>query len=243
MDILNWIDINNTFVTIPLGSGYALSWIEAIATVFGLLCIWCASQAKLINFFFGIVNVILFACIFYQIQLYGLLMLQVFFLVANIYGWYAWSHKNQESGTTLTIRWLTTKEQLLIASVWVASVLLLTRFIDPVFQFFTDAVIATINLFGGNLAPIKNAPDAFPFWDSVITVTSVVAQILMTRKYVENWHLWIIVNIASVGVYAAQGVYFLALEYAILLFIAGNGARLWMKQAKHGSPSDHNPMP
>ncbi len=65
-----------------------------------------------------------------------------------------------------------------------------------------------------------------------MTVLSVVAQILMTRKYVENWILWVVINIISIGIYAAQGVYAMSLEYLILLFIAANGTRLWVIAAK-----------
>lgn len=65
MDIAAWFDINNTLVNIPIGSGYAMSWIEAVGTVFGLLCIWFASQEKTINYLFGLVNVTLFAIIFF----------------------------------------------------------------------------------------------------------------------------------------------------------------------------------
>lgn len=96
MDFLAWFDINNTLVNFPIGDDYAMSWIEAIGTVFGLLCIWFASKEKTINFFFGLINVTLFCIIFFQIQLYGLLLLQVFFFVANIYGWFAWTRPTSE---------------------------------------------------------------------------------------------------------------------------------------------------
>ena len=76
MDLFALLDINNTLVNIPIGGGgYAMSWIEAFGTVFGLLCIWFASQEKTINYLFGLLNVTLFAVIFFQIQLYGLLLL------------------------------------------------------------------------------------------------------------------------------------------------------------------------
>lgn len=75
MDLFALLDINNTLVNIPIGDGYAMSWIEAFGTVFGLLCIWFASQEKTINYLFGLLNVTLFAVIFFQIQLYGLLLL------------------------------------------------------------------------------------------------------------------------------------------------------------------------
>ncbi|WP_335903683.1 nicotinamide riboside transporter PnuC, partial [Shewanella algae] len=71
MDIAAWFDINNTLVNIPIGSGYAMSWIEAVGTVFGLLCIWFASQEKTINYLFGLVNVTLFAIIFGSSRISG----------------------------------------------------------------------------------------------------------------------------------------------------------------------------
>lgn len=64
---MDFFSINNVMVNIPLGEGgYALSWIEAIGTVFGLLCIWCASREKIINYLFGLINVTLFAAIFFR---------------------------------------------------------------------------------------------------------------------------------------------------------------------------------
>ncbi|SQI32876.1 Nicotinamide riboside transporter pnuC [Providencia alcalifaciens] len=65
-----------------------------------------------------------------------------------------------------------------------------------------------------------------------MTVLSVVAMILMTRKYVENWLLWVVINVISVVIFFIQGVYAMSLEYLILLGIALNGSRLWIKSAK-----------
>jgi nicotinamide riboside transporter PnuC len=71
----------NILVHIPIGAGgYDLSWIEAVGTVAGLLCIWLASLEKISNYAFGLINVTLFAIIFFQIQLYASLLLQLFSL-------------------------------------------------------------------------------------------------------------------------------------------------------------------
>ncbi|STQ77259.1 nicotinamide riboside transporter PnuC [Grimontia hollisae] len=231
MNLLALFDINNTLVHIPLGvGGYAMSWIEAIAAVFGLLCIWFASKEKTINYLFGLINVSLFAVIFYQIQLYALLLLQVFFFCANVYGWYAWTHP-MANGERLKVRWLEKSKLMVTVLVSVVSVALMTLYIDPVFFALANVAVDGLNLFGADLAHPALQPDAFPFWDSAVTVLSVVAQILMTRKYVENWILWVVINIISVGLYAAQGVYVLSLQYAILLFIAMNGTREWIQLA------------
>ncbi|MGI2258844.1 nicotinamide riboside transporter PnuC [Shewanella sp. GXUN23E] len=232
MDITSWFDINNTLVNIPIGSGYALSWIEAFGTLAGLLCIWFASQEKTINYLFGLINVTLFGIIFYQIQLYGLLMLQLFFFAANVYGWYAWTRPQQATGELLKVRWLSNTKLVITGLLAIAAIIWLTPNIYPVFKLLAQTAVEAINLLGGQLSMPQIEPNAFPFWDSVVTVLSVVAQILMTRKYVENWLLWMLINVVSVGIYTAQGVYAMSIQYCILLFIAANGARQWMHSAK-----------
>ena len=85
---MDFFSTQNILVHIPIGAGgYDLSWIEAVGTIAGLLCIGLASLEKISNYFFGLINVTLFAIIFFQIQLYASLLLQVFFFAANIYGW------------------------------------------------------------------------------------------------------------------------------------------------------------
>ena len=68
-----------------------------MGTLAGLLCIWLASL-EISNYAFGLINVTLFAIIFFQIQLYASLLLQLFFFAANIYGWYAVSAKQPAGG-------------------------------------------------------------------------------------------------------------------------------------------------
>lgn len=223
----------NTLIQIPLwGSVYDLSYIEAVGTVAGLLCILLASFEKTINYLFGLINVTLFAVIFFQIQLYANLLLQVFFFGANIYGWYAWSRMSSAQEAELKIRWLSLPKALTTLVISILAIIFLTQNIDVVFGRLATWAVELLNLFGANLTlPILD-PDAFPFWDSTMTVLSVVAMILMTRKYVENWLLWVVINVISVVIFFIQGVYAMSLEYLILLGIALNGSRLWIKSAK-----------
>lgn len=94
---MDFFSVQNITVHIPIGAGgYDLSWIEAVGTIAGLLCIGLASLEKISNYFFGLINVTLFGIIFFQIQLYASLLLQVFFFAANIYGWYAWSRQTSQ---------------------------------------------------------------------------------------------------------------------------------------------------
>lgn len=82
---------------------------------------------------------------------------------------------------------------------------LMTLFIDPVFAYLTRIAVALMHALGLQVVMPALQPDAFPFWDSCMMVLSIAAMILMTRKYVENWLLWVIINVISVVIFALQG--------------------------------------
>ena len=230
---MDFFSTQNILVHIPIGAGgYDLSWIEAVGTVAGLLCIWLASLEKISNYAFGLINVTLFAIIFFQIQLYASLLLQLFFFAANIYGWYAWSRQNTANEAVLQIRWLPLPKAIAWLVACVAAIGLMTAFINPVFALLTRIAVSIMQALGLNVAMPELQPDAFPFWDSCMMVLSIAAMILMTRKYVENWLLWVIINVISVVIFALQGVWAMSLEYMLLTFIALNGSRMWIKSAR-----------
>ncbi|MFP5594986.1 nicotinamide riboside transporter PnuC [Kluyvera sp. 142486] len=230
---MDFFSTQNILVHIPLGAGgYDLSWIEAVGTVAGLLCIWLASLEKIVNYLFGLINVTLFAIIFFQIQLYASLLLQLFFFAANLYGWYAWSRQTSQNEAELQIRWLPLPKALGWLAACVVAIALMTLYIDPVFAVLTRVAVNVMQGMGMNVVMPTLQPDAFPFWDSSMMVLSIAAMVLMTRKYVENWLLWVIINVISVAIFALQGVYAMALEYLILTFIALNGSRMWMNSAR-----------
>ena len=230
---MDFFSTQNILVHIPIGAGgYDLSWIEAVGTLAGLLCIWLASLEKIVNYAFGLINVTLFAIIFFQIQLYASLLLQLFFFVANIYGWYAWSRQNSQQEAELQIRWLPLPKAIAWLVACVVAIGLMTIYINPVFAFLTRVAVSAMSDLGLSVTMPALQPDAFPFWDSCMMVLSIAAMVLMTRKYVENWLLWVIINVISVVIFALQGVYAMSLEYLLLTFIALNGSRMWIKSAR-----------
>ncbi len=128
--------------------------------------------------------------------------------------------------------WLPRSKALGWLAACVVAIGLLTLFINPFFAFLTRIAVSLMQALGLQVTMPELQPDAFPFWDSCMTVLSVVAMILMTRKYVENWLLWVIVNVISVVIFARQGVYAMSLEYLLLTFIALNGSRMWINSAR-----------
>ena len=211
---MDFFSTQNILVHIPIGAGgYDLSWIEAVGTLAGLLCIWLASLEKISNYAFGLINVTLFAIIFFQIQLYASLLLQLFFFAANIYGWYAWSRQNSQQEAELQIRWLPLPKAITWFAACVVAIGFMTVFIDPVFAFLTRVAVSVMSGLGLNVTMPELQPDAFPFWDSCMMVLSIAAMI-------------------SVVIFARQGVYAMSLEYMLLTVIALNGSRMWINSAR-----------
>lgn len=236
--MIDLLSTNNILTHIPIGhGGYNLSYIETIGTICGLLCIYLASIEKSINYLFGLLNVSLFAVIFFQINLYASLILQIFFFIANIYGWYAWTKVNKKTQQVeLRTRWMSTQKLIITLIINAIFIGLLTIYIDSVFKILTEMVVAGLNIVYVNITMPELAPDAYPFWDSTMMILSITAQILMTRKYVESWIIWVIINLISIVIFSLQGVYAMAIEYAILTFIALNGIKTWRNSArKNGS--------
>ncbi|MGY2797447.1 nicotinamide mononucleotide transporter [Ewingella americana] len=246
--MLSYFSIHNIMVNIPLGKdGYQLSWIEAVGTLFGLINIWLASREKTINYLFGLLNVTLFTAIFFQIQLYASMMLQVFFFVANVVGWVIWYKDDKKEAPAIKIRWMSLNSFVVTAVVSVLFILLMTFNIDGIFSWLTGVAFALLSKMGVNAAAPQLLPDAWPLADSTILVLSIVATVLMIKKYVENWIIWCALDVISVALYAVQGVYVMSIEYAILIGIAAFGSWSWIKAAKeHGSrplrPASSSPL-
>lgn len=215
-----------------LGSGYDLSYIEAIGTIFGLLCVWYASQEKRINFYFGLINVTLFAIIFYQIQLYANLLLQIFFWLMNIYGLYAWG-KSNSNDELLVIHWLKLPQLFFNILVSVLAISILAMYINPFFNMLTLIAVKLMQAIVPTITMPALQPDPYPLMDAAVTVLSIVAMVQMTRKLVENWILWVLIDLISIILYSKQGVYFMALEYVLLTIIALNGSIAWIKSAQN----------
>ena len=229
--IAHFLSINTVLYQFNLGVGYSLSYIEAVGTIFGLLCIWYASKEKIFNFYFGLINVTLFAIIFYQIQLYANLLLQIFFFAMNLYGLYAWG-KPTSSDDGLRIRWLSKPQLILTIVVSLIAIGILAKFINPFFNTLTIIAVKLMQLAIPSIAMPALQPDPYPLMDAAVTILSIVAMVQMTRKLVENWIIWVVIDLISIILYAKQGVYFMALEYVLLTAIAFNGTIGWIKAAR-----------
>lgn len=185
--------------------------IEGVAFVLGVANVLLLVRRSMWNYPFGIVMVLLYAVIFHDAKLYSDALLQIFFLVVQIYGWLHWRRVNLEAGE-IRVERLSGRARVLIVAACAAAIL-------------------------GWGALMHSQTDAsYHFWDASVAILSVAAQILLARRYVENWLLWILVDLLSIGLYAAKGLWLTMVLYVIFLGLASWGLVQW-RRAMAASPA------
>lgn len=200
--------------------GYSMSYIEFTGVAFGLIAVWLSAKAHILSWPIGIINVILAAILYFQVQLYPDMFLQVFFFVTNIIGWWRWANpKPNEADKKQELKVSYMKKSQLLSGVAIAIVgtFLLGQFASNLHTWFPN---------------IFSIPSAYPYVDSFITVMSVLTTFYMIEKKIESWIIWILIDIVATVLYYIKGVKFYSVEYFIFTIIATYGLLHWMKEYK-----------
>jgi nicotinamide mononucleotide transporter len=177
---------------------------EVLAVIFGIVSVYLSTREHIWSWPTALVNVALYFVVFYEAKLYADMGLQVVYFGLSLYGWYEWLYGGANRTELHVSR--TTKSlgvRLLIIGVVCAAVLgtLLAR--------FTDA--------------------ALPYVDSATTSTSLVAQWMMTRKILENWAVWMAVDVVYVGMFIYKHLYLTAALYTVFFVLAAMGFVQWKR--------------
>ncbi len=178
--------------------------LEATGVITGILCVYLAAKNVIWNWPFAIISVAIYIFIFFEAKLYADMGLQFYFLAMNSYGWYFWSRKPTSTEKVPVIR-ITQKEILLS----IIGIILFTAILGFLLKKGTDA--------------------AFPFIDSFCTACSLVAQVFLARKVLENWLIWVFVDVIYVIVYTVKHLHLTAGMYALYFVIAALGYRDWQR--------------
>ena len=208
---MNLFDINN--IAVNIGS-YALSYVELIGTVFGFISVFYASKANILTWPTGIINEVFLFMLFFQVQLYADMMLQFYFLAVTIYGWKNWAANTAENKISV----ISLPHKIMLAIIIMAGTIV------------AGFLFSNIHLYLPAWFKVKAA---YPYTDSFIMMMSVVATVLLAKKRIENWHLWIALDVVCVFLYFKKGIYFLSLEYFIFLGLASFGLYNWKKQLSY----------
>jgi nicotinamide mononucleotide transporter len=181
--------------------------LEIIAALLGLANIVLLVRRSIWNYLFGLAMVALYAPIFFRGKLYSDAVLQLIFFVTQLYGWWAWWRAGGIEHKVEVAR-LTGPARI----AWVVMVVLLSLVWGGMERAYTDA--------------------AFPWWDAAISVPSVAALILQARRCIENWILWIAVDIASIPLYLLKDLPWTAALYLAFLILCVFGLREWSIAAR-----------
>lgn len=162
--------------------------IEIAANAFNAASIFLAGRNSIHMWWTTIAGCVFFSYVFFAARLYADVTLQQFFIVASVVGWWRWLHGNQ--GAELPVRY--SRPSLIMGSTAAGAVVALGY--GWLLHRFTDAYA--------------------PFLDSIVLAFSVVGQLLLVARRVENWWFWLIVNTIAVPLYASRGLYLTAVLYA-----------------------------
>jgi nicotinamide mononucleotide transporter len=181
-----------------------MTWIEAIATFFGILSVWLTIRQRVWCWPTGLVQVFLYIFIFYDAKLYADVVLHVIYVALCVYGWISWSDPKASSFKVGNDNNMIT---------WIL------------------VITGGTALWGYSLATFTDA--SVPYLDSFVVMASLVAQWLTAKKKLQSWYFWIIADILAVGVYAYKQLYFSSGLYLVFLVMAVAGYFAWRKALRN----------
>ena len=184
-----------------------MQFVEILGTVAGLLYLWLEYRASIYLWVASIVMPALYLVVYYDAGLYADMGINIYYLLIAIYGWAAWRYgfslRRGSEGRELPIShtpaglWLPLAGLTLLLFVAIAQVLI----------HFTDSTV--------------------PWADAFTTALSVVGMWMLARKYVEQWWVWLVVDVASVALYVYKDLHFTAALYGLYAVVAIFGYRKW----------------
>lgn len=181
--------------------------LEMLAVALGLANVGLLVRRSIWNYPFGMAMVALYLVIFYEARLYAEAGLQVFFFVVQAWGWYLWARAGGMEHA-VAVRWMGWSARI----VSLAIIAGITVGLGTLMHYLTDAVM--------------------PFADAAIAAASVVAQILLSVRRIENWILWIAIDIGAIALYVSRDLHLTAGLYGAFLVLASAGLIQWMRAAR-----------
>jgi len=179
------------------------NWLEATGLVSGLLCVALLIRQNIWNWPIGLLYSVVSIVVFYRQRLYAELPLQLFYIVMNAYGWYYWAFGGRRPADDLPI----------------------TNIPPPTAIALVATVAAVTAVTGYFYATQTNA--ALPYWDSAATTMSFAGMWMTARKHIENWYVWLVVDVLETGIYLVKGIDLYAVLYCVYIGMAIAGWWAW----------------
>src|SRR6476646_7111432 len=195
-----------------------MSWLEWVAAGLGVINVALVAWRSVWNYPFGLVMVALYFFVFFGARLYSDALLQIFFFVVQLYGWVNWVKARNAAGE-VPVAWLTPRARL---------------------GWLGGTVLASL-VWGLGMARYTNA--AAPIIDAFIAGASISAQILMARRMIENWAVWILVDIVAVALYFSRHLYPTSPLHLLCLLLSVAGLVGWRRAVPGAQAGQAAEMP
>ena len=190
-----------------------VSYLELAGTIFSLWGVWLMTRNRILSWPVGLVSVVLSLMLFWQIQLYADVFEQLYYIPTGLWGWWLW--KRSGAPDEGPIRRSSLRDNLVLFGI--TSVLaLLGGWINSNIHFWMPRLFAQAA--------------SFAYLDAATTIFSFTAQILMARRCLECWPIWIAVDVIGIWLYWQKGVIFYSALYAIFLVLAVGGLLSWHRR-------------
>lgn len=176
--------------------------IEFLAVIFTLLCVWLTTKRHIFSWPVGLIGVGLYSIVFWNSKLYSDFGLQIVFLIQGIIGMTNWI-KNREDTIHTKIEYLIPLHRIF----WILMGIIIYLIVSFLMYLYTDA--------------------SAPWIDSFVAVFSLIANWLLAKRKIENWYIWIIVDIIYIGLFIYKELYLSSILYFILLILAIRGLNEW----------------
>ena len=209
--------------------------LEFIAALFGVISVFYARKENILVFPTGIISTAIYVYLLSQWSLYGDLIINIYYTLMSIYGWYMWHKVMGEDNHHISISRTNMIDKFKAIGIFIFTsvfVIIVYRYYNvmPNQLDFTESVsYAWQNITSGNLNDFRVAT---PFLDTFTTGIFFAAMWLMANKKLESWTLWIIGDVVSIPLYFVKGYGFTGIQYAIFLVIAVMGYAEWRNQIK-----------
>ena len=206
--------------------------LELIAAFFGIISVFYAKKENILVFPTGIISTVIYVYLLSKWNLYGDLIINIYYTIMSIYGWYMWSKIIDDKKNHIPISRTNTNDKLktfgifLFTSIFVIIVYRYYNVMPNNLGFIESLEYAYANMTSGSL---ENFRKITPYLDTFTTGIFFAAMWLMANKKIENWTFWIAGNIVSIPLYFVKGYGFTGIQYSIFLILAIQAYLAWKK--------------
>lgn len=209
--------------------------LEFLAALFGVVSVFYAKKENILVFPTGIISTAIYVYLLSQWSLYGDLIINIYYTLMSIYGWYQWHKVVGDNHGHIVISRTNTMDKLkafgifVFTSVFVIIVYRYYNIMPNKLGFVKSFEFALEHLASGSIEDFRKAT---PFLDTFTTGIFFAAMWLMANKKIENWTLWIFGNIVSIPLYFVKGYGFTGVQYSVFLVLAVMGYFEWSRLIK-----------